>query len=151
MEPSVAIFISRLRIEWFKPRREDYRTYIYLYFLRCLPEIYGVVLTNGFAKTALLLFKVKTAFVYIRDQGNRLRKIYVDGFILRYFLVKLIGVFDRAIFYAGSTTGAFVLIYISGFPDQSYLEVPCFTFDTLDLSIAQDFYVGMPADLDQFR
>jgi hypothetical protein len=74
----------------------------------------------------------------------------MDGFILRYLLIKLIRVFDRAVFYAGSTTRAFALYNISGLFNQGYLEVSCFTFYTVNFSIRQDLYIGMPADLDQF-
>jgi len=75
----------------------------------------------------------------------------MDGFILRYFLIKLIRVFDRAVFYTGSTTRAFALYNISGLFNQRYLEVSCFPCYTVDFSIGQDLYIGMPADLDQFR
>jgi hypothetical protein len=74
----------------------------------------------------------------------------MDGFILRYFLIKLIGVFDRAVFDTGRTTRAFVLQNISGFFSQRYLEVSCFPLYTVNFSIRQDLYIGMPADLDQF-
>ncbi len=74
----------------------------------------------------------------------------MDGFILRYFLIKLIRVFDRAVFYTGSTTRALALCNISGLFNQGYLEVSCFSFYTVNFSIGQDLYIGMPADLDQF-
>jgi hypothetical protein len=74
----------------------------------------------------------------------------MDGFILRYFLIELIRVLDRTVFYTGRTTRAFVLQNIPGLFSQSYLEVSCFSFYTVNFSICQDFYVGMPADLDQF-
>ena len=74
----------------------------------------------------------------------------MDGFVLRYLLIKLIRVLDRAVLYTGSTTGAFVLYDISGFFNQGYLEVSCFPFYTVNFSIGQDLYIGMPADLDQF-
>ena len=57
---------------------------------------------------------------------------------------------DRAIFYTGRTTRAFVLQNISGLSNQGYPKVSCFSFYTVNVSIRQDFYVGMPADLDQF-
>ena len=113
-------------------------------------QIDGLVLTYAFANTTFLLFKIKTAFINVRDQGDGLGKIDVDGFILRYFLIKLIRVFDRAIFYTGRTTRAFALYNISGLFEQGDLEVSCFSFYTVNFSIAQDLYVGMPADLDQF-
>jgi hypothetical protein len=74
----------------------------------------------------------------------------MDGFILRYFLIKLIRIFDRAVFYTGSTTRAFALYNISGLSNQGYLEVSCFSLYTFNFSIGQDLYIGMPADLDQF-
>ena len=57
---------------------------------------------------------------------------------------------DRAILYTGSTTRAFVLYNVSGLFIQGDLEVSCFPFYTLNFSISQDLYIGMPADLDQF-
>ena len=74
----------------------------------------------------------------------------MDGFILRYVLIKLIGVFDRAVLYAGSATRAFLLDNIPGLLKQGYLEVSFFPFYTVNFSIGQDLYIGMPADLDQF-
>ena len=57
---------------------------------------------------------------------------------------------DRAVLYAGSTTRAFVLDNVSGLFIQGDLEVSCFPFYTVNFSIGQDLYIGMPADLDQF-
>ena len=114
-------------------------------------KIYGVILTYSFANTTFLLFKVKAAFINISNKGNCLSEVYMDGFILRYFLIKLIRVFDRAVFYAGSTTRAFALYNISGLFNQRYLEISCFPFYTFNFGISQDLYIGMPADLDQFR
>ncbi len=74
----------------------------------------------------------------------------MDGFILRYFLIKLIRVFDRAVFDTGRTTRAFVLQDIPGFPDQRYLKVSWFPCYTVNFSIGQNLDIGMPADLDQF-
>jgi hypothetical protein len=62
----------------------------------------------------------------------------------------LIRVFNRAVFHAGRTARAFALYYISGLLNQRYLEVSCFSFYTVNFSIRQDLYIGMPADLDQF-
>jgi hypothetical protein len=47
-----------------------------------LIQIDGVILTDGFANTAFLLFQVKTALVDVGDQGNGLSEIDMDGFIL---------------------------------------------------------------------
>ncbi len=147
---SVAIFAPQLRIKWLKARRQNDPPYIYFYLLRRLIEIYGLILTDSFANTTFLFFKVKTAFIYISDKGNCLSEVDMDGFILRYLLIKLIRVFDRAVFYTSRTTRAFALYYIPGLFKQRYLEVPCFSFYTVNFSIRQDLYIGMPADLDQF-
>ena len=77
-------------------------------------------------------------------------EVDMDGFVLRYFLIKLIRDFDRAVFYTGRTTRAFVLQNISGLSNQGNLEVPWFSLYTVNFSIGQDLYIGMPADLDQF-
>jgi hypothetical protein len=74
----------------------------------------------------------------------------MDGLILRYLLIKLIRVFDRAVFHTGRATRAFVLKNISGFSNQGYFEVPRFSLYTVNFGIGQNFYIGMPADLDQF-
>ena len=78
-------------------------------------------------------------------------EIDVDGLVVRYLLVELIGVLDGAVFHTGRTTGAFVLQDIPGLSDQGNLKVSCIAFYTVNVSIRQDFYVGVPADLDQFR
>jgi len=73
-----------------------------------LTEIDGLILTDALANTAFLLFQVNTAFIDIRDQGNGLSEIDMDGFILRYLLIKSIRVFDRTVFDTGRTARAFV-------------------------------------------
>jgi hypothetical protein len=132
---SVTISVPHLRIKWLKARRQNDRPYVHFHLLRSLIEIDGLILTDRFAYTTFLLFKVKTAFIDISDQGNGLSEIDMDGFILRYFLIKLIRVFDRAVFYTGRTTRAFALYNISGFFDQGDLEIPCFSFNTVNFSI----------------
>jgi len=74
----------------------------------------------------------------------------VDGFVLRYFLIELIRVLDGAVFNTGSTAPAFIFINVPGLPGQGYFKVSCFTFDFFDFGVAQDLYVLVPADLDQF-
>jgi hypothetical protein len=45
-------------------------------------EIYGFVLTDSHADVTLLALKVEAGVrVYVTDKGNRLRKIYMDGFV----------------------------------------------------------------------
>jgi len=46
-------------------------------------KIDGLILTDAFANSTFLLFKVEAAFVYIRDKRNGLRKVYMNGFIRR--------------------------------------------------------------------
>jgi hypothetical protein len=133
---SVTISVPHLGIKWIKARRQNDRPYLHFYLLRRLVEIDGLILTDRFANTTFLLFKVKTAFIDISDQGNGLSEVYMDGLILRYFLVELVRVFDRAVFYTCRTTRAFALYNISGLFDQGYLEVSCFSFYTVNFSIA---------------
>jgi hypothetical protein len=147
---SVAISVPHLRIKWLKARRQNDCPHFQFYLLRRLIEIYGLILTDRFANTTFLLFKVKAAFIDIRDKRNGLSEIDMDGFVLRYFLIKLIRVFDRAVFDTGRTTRAFALYNISGLFNQGYLEVSCFSFYTVNFSVGQDLYIGIPADLDQF-
>ncbi len=147
---SVTISVPHLRINWFKARRQDDRPNMDVHPLRCLIEIDGLILTDRFANTTFLLFKVKAAFVDVGDQGNGLSKVDMDSFILRDFLIELIRVFDRAVFNAGRTTPAFVLYNISGLLQQGDLELSCFSFYSVHFSVGQNLYIGMPADLDQF-
>ena len=74
----------------------------------------------------------------------------MDGFILRYFLIKWIRAFDRAVCYTGRTTRAFVLYNVSGLLGQGDRKVSCFPFYTVNFSKCQNLYIWMPADLDQF-
>jgi hypothetical protein len=150
LQLSVTIFVPHYRIKWLKARRQNDRPHVYLYLLRCLGEIDGLILADSFADTTLLLFEVQTALINVRDEGNGLSEIDMDGPILRYSLIELIGVCDRAVFYTGRTAPAFALQNIPGLPSQGYPEISCFAFYAVNVSIRQDFYVGMPADLDQF-
>ena len=72
-------------------------------------EVDGVILTDTFANATFPLFKEKAAFIDIGNKGNGLGEVYMDGFILRYLLIVLIRVVNRAVFGTGSTTRAFVL------------------------------------------
>ena len=74
----------------------------------------------------------------------------MDRLILRYFLVVLIRVFDRAVFYTGITTRALVFQDIPGFSDERYVKVSCVSLYTANFSIGENLYIRMPADLDQF-
>jgi hypothetical protein len=74
----------------------------------------------------------------------------MDRLVQRYILIVLIGVLRRAILNTDRTARAFVLFYIPGLLDQSYVEIPCFSLYTVNFSVGKYFYVRMPADLDQF-
>ena len=146
----VAIVAPYLRVECLIARRQNDRPYSDFYLLRLLMKMYGFILAYSFANGTFLLFEVKAAFIDVRDQGNGLSEIDMDGLILRYLLIKSIRVFDRTVFYTGRTTCAFVLQNIPGLPNQRYLEVSCFPLYTINFSVGQDLYIGIPADLDQF-
>jgi len=150
LEFSVAIFSPHLGIKYLKAGRQNDCPYIDFHLFCRLTEIDGLILTDAFANTTFLLFQVNTALIDIRDQGNGLSEVDMDGFILRYLLIKSIRVFDRAVLDAGRTTRAFAFQNISGLFGQGDLKVPCFPDDTINVRIRQDLYVGMPADLDQF-
>jgi hypothetical protein len=113
-------------------------------------KVYGLVLAYSFANGAFLLLKVKAALIDVGDKGNGLRKIDVDGFVRGQVLVVRIRDLDRAVLDTGSATRALVFYDVAGLLVQDDLEVSCRPFDTVNFSIGQDFYVGMPADLDQF-
>ncbi len=151
MKLSVAIFFPHFRIKGLKAGRQDYGSYIYLFLLRLLFQIYGVILTYPFADATFLLFKIKTAFIYIGDKRDCLSKVDMDGFVLRYLLIILIRILDRAVFHADRAARAFVFPDISGLFGQRYLEVSCFPFYAFNFGIGENLYIGMPADLDQFR
>ncbi|OPX99546.1 MAG: hypothetical protein A4E58_00258 [Syntrophorhabdus sp. PtaB.Bin006] len=150
LELSVAVFRPHLGVKGLEARRQDDGPYIDLFLLGRLGQIDGVVLTDGFADAAFLLFQIETAFIDVGDQGNRLGKIDVDRLIEGYFLVVLIRVLDGAVFHADGTPCAFILPDIPGFSHQCYVKVSCFPLYTVNFRIGEDFYVGMPADLDQF-
>jgi hypothetical protein len=120
---SIAIVAFHRGIKWLKAGGQDYRPYVYFYFLRFLLKIDGVILANSFANATFFFFKIKTTVINISDKWNCLRVVYMDGFVFRYFLIEWIGVFDRAVFYASSATRALVLNNVPGFFGQGNLEV----------------------------
>jgi hypothetical protein len=145
------IFFLRLWIKGLKAGRQNNRPYIDFLLLGCLFQVDSVVLANPFANATFVLFKIKTAFVYISDQWNGLREIDVYRFILGYLLIVLIRVFGRAVLHAGGAPRALVLENIPGLLDQRDPEVSHLSLDTIHFRVRQDLDVRMPADLDQFR
>jgi len=123
---------------------------MYFYLLCRLIQIDSIVLAYCFTNTAFLLFQVKTAFIDVRDQRDGLGEIDVDGFVLGDLLVEWIRILDGAVFHTGCTTGALALYNIPGLSGQGNRKVSCFPVYPVNLSVRQDLYVGIPADLDQF-
>ncbi|OPY85443.1 MAG: hypothetical protein A4E65_00117 [Syntrophorhabdus sp. PtaU1.Bin153] len=150
LELSVAVFRPHLGVKGLKAGRQDDSPDIDLLLLGRLGQIDGVILTDGFTDAALLLFQVETALIDIGDERNRLGEIDVDRLVERDFLVVLIRVLDRTVFHTDGTPCALVLPDIPGLSHQCYVKVSCFPLYTINFRIGEDFYVGMPADLDQF-
>jgi hypothetical protein len=146
---AVPILLLHLWIKGLEAGRQYDRPNLYFCRLLGLFQIYCLVLAHPLANTTFVLFEVKTTFIDICNKGNRLSKIYMYGFIQRYILIILIRVLDGAIFYTGSTTSTFMLENIPWLLGQAYSKVSRLTFYTVDFSIGEDLYVGMPADLDQ--
>jgi hypothetical protein len=115
-----------------------------------LLKIDCVRLADAFADTTFLLFKVNTAIIDIGHKRNGLGKVYVDSLVLRYFLIKLIRIFNRTIFRAGCTTRAIILNNVPRFLRQGNIKVTCSTFYAVNFRVGKNLYVRMPADLDQF-
>ncbi len=66
-------------------------------------------------------------------------------------LVILIWILNRAVFNAYCASCALILFDVSWFPDQCYIKITYLTLYLVDLSIGENLYIWMPADLDQFR
>ena len=113
-------------------------------------KIYGVGFTDAFANTAFLLFEINAAVIDVCDQGYGLRKIDMNGFVLRNIPIELIRVFNRAIFCTGRAARAFVLYNVPGPFGQGYLKIPFLAFYVVNFCMGEYLYVRMPADLDQF-
>jgi hypothetical protein len=79
---TVTIPVPHLGIKWLKARRQNDRPYMYLYLLRRLVQIDGVILTYCFANPTFLLFQVQTTLINIRDKGDGLSEIDMDSFVL---------------------------------------------------------------------
>jgi hypothetical protein len=57
----------------------------------------------------------------------------------------------RAVFHAGTTTGAQIHIDAAGAFFNFYLEIAGFALDAFKICVGDQFDVQMPADLDQYR
>ena len=143
------IFFLDSGIEWLHTVRQYDRPDPYLLFFRFLVKVYSVVLAYPLANTTLFLLQVETAIIDISDQGNGLCKINMNSLVHGNFLIILVRVLNRAIFYADGAAGAFVFKYVPGFFDQGHVEIAGFAFDRLNFRICEHFDVWVPADLDQ--
>jgi len=130
----VAVVAPELGIERFEPGGQKDGADLDLYLLRCLLKIDGVIFTDAFADPAFFLFQIKTAFIDVGNQGDGLRIVDVDGFVLRQVLIEWIGVVDRAVFDAGGAPRAFVLNNVPGLFNQGYREVSRLPVDTVNFS-----------------
>jgi hypothetical protein len=101
-----------------------------------LTKVYGVILADPFTDTAFFLFEIDAAFIDIRDKGNGLSVIYMDGFVIRYSLIELIRILNRAVFYTGGATDTFVLVNVSGLLRQGNPKIPRLSFDFINFSEA---------------
>jgi len=68
-----------------------------------------------------------------------------------YLLIILVWILDRTVFNTCCTACAFILFYISRFFNECYKKITYLTLYLMDLSIGENLYIWMPADLDQFR
>jgi hypothetical protein len=118
LELTVAVFLPQSGIERLETRSQQHGPYVYVNLLRLLFQIDGIVFTYGFADTAFLFLKVKTAFIDIGDQGNGLGEVDMNGFVIRDSLIELVRISYRAVLHAGGTAGALVLVDIPGFFSQ---------------------------------
>jgi hypothetical protein len=62
--------------------------------------------------------------------------IDVDGLVIRYFLIKLVRVVDRTVFYTGGTTRAFVFYDVSGLLSEGNPKISCLPFYFIDFGEA---------------
>jgi hypothetical protein len=77
--------------------------------------------------------------------------VYVDGFVVRYFLIELVRVFDWTVFYTGGTPRTFVFYDVSGLFGESNPKITCLPIYFIHFGEAENLNVRVPADLDQFR
>jgi hypothetical protein len=145
----IAVLRADFGVEGLEARGEDDSGDADLFFLDRLGEVDGFVLADRFADAAFLLLQVETAFIDVGNEGNRLGEIDMNRLVLRYLLVVLIGVLDRAVFDARRAARALVFLDVSGFLGKTYREIARFPFYTFNLGVGEDLYVRVPADLDQ--
>jgi hypothetical protein len=148
---SIAIVALNGRVEDLKARRKDDRPHLHFKLLWLLEKIDRVLFANPGANRTFPFPEEKATFgVYISDKRNGLGKIDMDGLAQREALIVWILNLDRTVVDTGRATRAFALDDISGLLDEGDTEVSSVSFHPVDFGVAQDFYVRIPADLDQF-
>jgi hypothetical protein len=75
----------------------------------------------------------------------------MHGLVIGDILVVLIWIFYRTVLHAGTAACAFVFENVARLFRQSDGKIACFTNNTVNFSVGEDFDIWVPADLDQFR
>ena len=82
--------------------------------------------------------------------GDRLGVLFEGGFSPRKALIVFVGNLDGADFGAFPATGTLGQVYKAGLLPELGFEISRFSVQSQYLGIGQEFYVQVPADLDQF-
>jgi len=135
LELAIAILVPDFGIKDIIAQRQKDGSDIYFYLLFFLIKVNGLIITNSFADTAFIFFKVETVFINIGYKGYCLSKVDMDCFVLRYLLIKWIRDVNRAVFCTSTTTSAFVLFNVSRLSGQRYIKIPCLSFYFIDFCI----------------
>jgi hypothetical protein len=75
----------------------------------------------------------------------------MHGLVVGDLLIVLIGIHYRAILHADAAPRAFVFENVARLLRQLDGKITCLSIDTVNFGVGENFDIGMPADLDQFR
>ena len=145
----VAVLFPHLGVKGLEAGGEDDGADVDVLLLGLLVKVDRVVLADGLADAAFLLFEIEAALVYVGNERDRLREVDVDRLVHRYVLVVLVRVFHGTVLDAHGAARALVFLDIPRLAEQCYVKVACFTLYAVNFRIGEHFDVGMPADLDQ--
>jgi len=152
LDLTVAVVTPQPGVEYLVARGQDDGPHVDLDLLGLLMQIDGPVLAHAHTDVALLVFQIQAVFlVHIRHERHRLREVYVDGLALRQALVVLVGHHHGAVLHAGIAAGADIFSDVSWLLDEGDVEIPGFPFNSVDLGVGEDLYVGMPVAFDELR
>ena len=151
LHPAVTVFLPHGRVEGHDTGSQDHGPHVDFELFDRLPEIDGFGLADPSTDITLLFFEIKTAVVDVGDKGNRLGKVHVNRLVGRYLLIELVRIVHGAVFDTGRATGALVLADVARTLAQADGKIARFAFQAVDFGERQNLYVGVPADLDQFR